>query len=62
MRRVWEHKEKILPGFTEKYSVNVLVHYEIYSDIRLAIEREKQLKNGTDRGNFASLNNIILIG
>jgi putative endonuclease len=44
VRRVNEHKQKIVEGFTERYNVNILVYYEIFDDIRLAITREKRLK------------------
>jgi putative endonuclease len=43
-RRVFEHKEKLLLGFTKKYNINKLVHVETASDINAAIQREKQLK------------------
>ena len=43
-RRVWEHKNKIVEGFTCKYEVNKLVYYEDYSEIEYAIKREKRLK------------------
>ena len=42
--RVWEHKQNISEGFTKKYSLYSLVYFEQYTDIRLAIEREKQMK------------------
>lgn len=45
-RRVYEHKNKLLEGFTKKYHVDVLVYYEIYDDIENAILREKQIKAG----------------
>jgi len=44
-KRVYEHKNKITKGFTTKYNVFNLVHYEYYSDIDDAIAREKTLKN-----------------
>ncbi len=44
IRRVAEHKRKEVRRFTEKYSVNKLVWYEQTNDIRIAIEREKQIK------------------
>lgn len=43
-RRAWEHKLKLLPGFTQKYNVMKLVYFEEYSDAETAILREKQLK------------------
>ncbi|MBI5071758.1 GIY-YIG nuclease family protein [Candidatus Falkowbacteria bacterium] len=42
--RVWQHKEKIVKGFTEKYNLNKLVYYEIFENVVEAISREKQLK------------------
>ena len=44
-RRVYEHKNKLVEGFTKKYNVNKLVYIEETNDIKAAIEREKQLKN-----------------
>ena len=43
-RRVEEHKSGLIPGFTRKYNCHKLVHYETFSDINQAIEREKTLK------------------
>jgi putative endonuclease len=45
--RVWQHKEKFVEGFTQRYSVTKLVYYEVLDDIRTAIEREKQIKGGS---------------
>lgn len=47
IRRVYEHKNKILKGFTSKYNVNKLVYFEEYQDALSAIVREKQLKAGS---------------
>lgn len=44
MRRVWEHKEKLIKGFTKKYNIDKLVYYEQGEDMINAIAREKQLK------------------
>lgn len=43
-KRIWEHKNKIVEGFTKKYSLDKLVYYECHEDIEEAIKREKQLK------------------
>ena len=44
-RRVDQHKHKLIEGFTSKYSVNRLVYYETFGDVRGAIAREKQIKS-----------------
>ncbi len=44
IRRVYEHKAKVVPGFTKKYGVAKLVYFEIFDDALSAIEREKALK------------------
>ena len=44
VRRIHEHKNKLIKGFTEKYNVDKLVYYEIFDFIELAINREKQIK------------------
>jgi putative endonuclease len=44
VRRVFEHKKKLVPGFTSKYNVDKLVYFELFDFIDLAIAREKQLK------------------
>ncbi|RKY24139.1 MAG: GIY-YIG nuclease family protein, partial [Planctomycetota bacterium] len=43
-RRVYEHKNNLVQGFTQKYNVNNLVYYEMYADIYGAITREKRMK------------------
>ena len=43
-RRVYEHKQELIDGFTKRYHVHKLVYYEVTSDVRAAIEREKMLK------------------
>lgn len=44
IRRVYEHKNKLVAGFTQKYNVDRLVYYEVCGSIVVAIEREKQIK------------------
>ena len=45
VKRIWEHKNKVVDGFSNQYNLNKLVYYEICNDIEQAIKREKQLKN-----------------
>jgi putative endonuclease len=43
-RRVFEHKQKLVSGFSSRYNIDRLVHCEIYANVRRAIAREKELK------------------
>ena len=43
-RRTYQHKEKLIPGFTSRYDVRRLVWFEVYDDPTTAIEREKEIK------------------
>lgn len=44
VKRIWQHKNKVADGFTEKYDVTKLVWYEVCNDINAAIKRENQIK------------------
>jgi len=44
IKRIYEHQNNVVKGFTQKYSVHTLVYYEIHIDSKEAIIREKQLK------------------
>jgi putative endonuclease len=44
-RRIREHKQGLVPGFTKRYRIERLVYYEMFGDIRAAITREKQIKH-----------------
>jgi len=44
VKRCYEHKQDLVEGFTKRYQVHTLVYYEIHSDVREAIKREKQIK------------------
>jgi putative endonuclease len=44
VRRAFEHREGLVPGFTRKYDVKRLVHFEPHADVRRAIQREKNLE------------------
>ncbi len=43
-RRMYEHKNKLVEGFTNKYNIHMLVYYEVTSDVGEALTREKQIK------------------
>ena len=50
IKRVYEHKNGMFPdSFTGKYDVNKLGYYEVFGDVKYAIEREKQIKSGSRR-------------
>jgi putative endonuclease len=44
LRRMWEHREHVVPGFTKRHNVTRLVWYEPHNSIEAAITREKQIK------------------
>ena len=44
LKRTWEHKNKVVKGFTQKYNVDKLIYYEAFGSILYAIEREKYIK------------------
>ena len=45
IKRIWEHKNNVIPGFTAKYNVHKLVYYEVHYAILEAARREKRFKN-----------------
>jgi len=47
VKRVWEHKNNLVEGFTKKYNIHLLVWYEMHETMESAISREKALKNWT---------------
>jgi len=44
VKRVWEHKNKLVKGFTKKYGVDKLVYFEVHADAENAIKKEKHIK------------------
>ena len=56
--RVYEHKEKLVAGFTSKYNVTKLVYYEVLQDIENAILREKQIKAGSRQKKIDMVNSM----
>ena len=57
-RRVYEHKAKLVEGFTKKYNVTKLVYYDIFEDPRNAILREKQIKGGSRQKKIDLINGM----
>jgi len=57
-RRVYEHKSKLLEGFTKKYNITKLVYYEIFEDANAAISREKQIKAGSRQKKIDLINSV----
>ena len=55
-KRVYEHKEKLVAGFTAKYNIVKLVYYEVFADPENAILREKQIKGGSRRKKIDLIN------
>jgi len=45
IKRAWEHKNKVIPGFTARYNVHILVYYEVHETYVEAARREKRFKN-----------------
>lgn len=58
VRRVFEHKKKIIQGFTSKYNVSKLIYFELFDFIDLAIKREKQIKGYSRVKKLALINSI----
>ena len=54
--RIYQHREKLLPGFTNRYNVSKLVFYEVGEDIAGAIAREKQIKAGSRQKKIELIN------
>ncbi len=44
IKRIYQHKNNLIPGFTSQYNIHALVYYETYNNINDAISREKQMK------------------
>jgi putative endonuclease len=58
IKRVFEHKAKLVDGFTNKYKINKLIYYEIAVDAEAAITREKQLKGGSRKQKLKLIHNM----
>ena len=58
MRRVYEHKNKLVEGFTKKYIIQFLIYYESTSDINSAIAREKEIKGWLRKKKIALIDSV----
>jgi putative endonuclease len=58
LRRIQEHKNKLIEGFTKKYNINKLVYYEAGESIESAILREKQIKSWSRKEKVALINTM----
>jgi putative endonuclease len=57
-KRIWEHKNKLVKGFTQRYNIGKLVYYEIYDDSENTIAREKQIKAGSRKSKINLINSM----
>ena len=58
MRRVYEHKNKLVSGFTSKYNIQFLVYYEATPSVQVALKREKQIKGWLRKKKIALINSM----
>jgi putative endonuclease len=57
-KRIFDHKNKTIKGFTQKYNIDKLVYYEVFDNINYAIQREKQIKSGSRINKLKLIKNI----
>ena len=57
-KRIYEHKQKVVDGFTKRYNITKLVYYEVYDDPTNAIKREKQIKAGPRKKKIDLIKNM----
>ncbi|TAK73347.1 MAG: GIY-YIG nuclease family protein [Gammaproteobacteria bacterium] len=58
IKRVYQHKNGVTPGFTQQYGCHYLVYYEMYEDMLSAITREKQIKGGSRKKKIALIESM----
>jgi putative endonuclease len=58
IKRIYEHKNKLIEGFSKKYEIDKLGYYEISDSMYSAIEREKQIKSGSRKNKIKLIENI----
>jgi len=57
-RRIWQHRNKVIKGFTASYNLNRLIYYELFEDMYEAISREKQIKAGSRKNKISLIEKI----
>lgn len=57
-QRIWQHKNNLVAGFTQKYRVHTLVYFELCDDMLTAIAREKQIKGGSCNNKIALIKSV----
>ncbi|HUI95042.1 MAG TPA: GIY-YIG nuclease family protein [Xanthobacteraceae bacterium] len=57
-KRVYQHRNKLVGGFTSRYNVDKLVYYEVFEDAYSAISREKQIKGGSRQKKIDLINSM----
>jgi len=57
-QRDWQHKNKLIDGFTKKYGCTMLVYYELHDTMEQAITREKQIKAGSRKKKLTLIENM----
>jgi len=55
--RIWQHKNKVIHGFSYKYNLTTLVYFELFNDMYHAISREKQIKAGSLKNKITLIEN-----
>ena len=58
IKRVYEHRQKLVEGFTQRYNVVKLVYYEVFDQIENALTREKQIKAGSRQKKLQLINSL----
>ena len=58
IKRIYQHKNKVVNSYTSKYNINILVYYEIFDSIEEAIKREKQIKAGSRKNKIKLIENF----
>jgi putative endonuclease len=57
-KRIYEHKEKLVEGFTKRYIITKLIYFETCDDIQSAISRERQIKDGSRQKKIDLINSV----